>query len=250
MTEPADRAERSRDLRDALIGFVMASVGAAAMAALSYAVPFVSRNLGALVAVVFLYVPVFYAWRRHEDLVTYGFKAAPVGKGLVIGLGVPLLVFPLFLVAYVYFYDLVCDRGQAAWLRSLALPGRCLTWHGWSGMSAPLVDMELLELAFVQVVVIALPEELFFRGFLHHLLERALPPRRRVLGGGVGWALVLSSALFAVVHLIKLDPRGLSVFFPGLLFGWMRSATGSIMAGVICHALSNLLIHVLDGMFF
>ena len=36
------------------------------------------------------------------------------------------------------------------------------------------------------------------------------------------------------------DPRGLSVFFPGLLFGWMRSATGSILAGTICHALSNL----------
>jgi hypothetical protein len=30
----------------------------------------------------------------------------------------------------------------------------------------------------------------------------------------------------------------------------MRSATGSILAGTTCHALSNLLIHVLDGMFF
>jgi membrane protease YdiL (CAAX protease family) len=240
----------NRDLRDGLVGFAMAAAGAAAMAALSYAVPFVSRNLGALVAVVFLYVPVFYAWRRDEDLVTYGFRAAPIGKGVLLGVGVPLLIFPLFLLLYVYFYDLVCDRGQADWLRAMALPGRCLTWHGWDGVSAPAADMELLELAFVQVVVIALPEELFFRGFLHHLLERALPPRRRVLGGGIGWALVLSSALFAVVHLIKLDPRGLSVFFPGLLFGWMRSATGSIFAGTMCHALSNLFIHVLDGMFF
>lgn len=240
-----------RDLRDALVAFALAAVGAGALAALSYAVGFVAQNLGALVAVVFLYVPVYYASRRGEDLVTYGFRAAPIGKGLVLGLGVPLLlIFPVFALGYVWFYDLACEPGQAAWFKQLAQPGRCITWRGWDGVGAPEVDFELLKLAFVQVVVIALPEELFFRGFLHELLERAIPPRRRMFGGGVGWALVLSSALFAVIHLIRLDPRGLAVFFPGLMFGWMRSATGSILAGTICHAASNLLIHVLDSMFF
>ena len=238
------------EVRDALVAFAVACVGVAALAGLGRAVPFVGRNLGALVAVVFLYLPVYFGWRRKEELADYGFTRAPLGKGLLVGFGIPLLIFPLFAVLFVWFYDLVCSPGQEAWLRQLAMPGSCPRFRGWDGLKAPAIDLDLLELAFVQVVVIALPEELFFRGFIHQLLERAIPPRRRLWGGGIGWALVLSSALFAAGHLAAgLDPRRLAVFFPGLLFGWMRSATGSILAGTIAHALSNLYIHILERMF-
>ena len=245
-TPPAARA----DVRDALVAFALACVGVAALAGLGRAVPFVGRNLGALVAVVFLYLPVWYAWRRKEDLTDYGFRRDPLGKGLAIGFGAPLLVFPLFAICFVWFYDTVCGAEPGSWMRQLAIPGACARWRGWDGLKPPAIDLDFLELAFVQVVVIALPEELFFRGFIHRLLERAMPPRRRVWGGGIGWALVLSSALFAAGHLAAgLDPRRLAVFFPGLLFGWMRSATGSILAGTIAHALSNLYIHILERMF-
>jgi membrane protease YdiL (CAAX protease family) len=44
------------------------------------------------------------------------------------------------------------------------------------------------------------------------------------------------------------DPRTLATFFPGLLFGWMRSATGSILAPVMAHAASNVFIRLLDQM--
>ncbi len=243
-TPPAARA----DVRDALVAFALACVGVAALAGLGSAVPFVGRNLGALVAVVFLYLPVWYAWRRKEELTDYGFRRDPLGKGLAIGFGVPLVVFPLFAVGFVFFYDQVCEPNS--WMRQLAIPGACARWRGWDGLKPPVIDLDFLELAFVQVVVIALPEELFFRGFIHRLLERAMPPRRRVWGGGVGMALVYSSALFAIGHLAAgFDPRRLAVFFPGLLFGWMRSATGSILAGTIAHALSNLYIHILERMF-
>jgi len=246
VTESGSRS----DIRDALVAFAIACVGVTALAALGRAVPFVGRNLGALVAVVFLYLPVYYGWRRKEDLVDYGFRRDPVGKGLLIGFGVPLLIFPIFAFGFVYFYDVVCRAGQPLWMRQLAMPGTCPRFRGWSGIKAPAIDLDLLELAFVQVVVIALPEELFFRGFIHRLLEQAMPPKRRLWGGGIGWALVLSSALFAAGHLCAgLDPRRLAVFFPGLLFGWMRSATGSILAGTIAHAASNLYIHILERMF-
>jgi membrane protease YdiL (CAAX protease family) len=243
--------EPRSDLRDALAAFVLAFVSCVALGLVARVVPFASRNLGALVAIVFLYVPVFYAWRRSEDLYGYGFRAAPVGRGLAVGLGYVAIVFPLFAVAYVGFYDVVCHPHQAAWLRHLALPGKCPRWRGWAGVRAPAFDLDFLKHVFIQVVVTALPEELFFRGFLHHLLERRWPPRRRFLGGGIGLALVVSSALFALAHVaIWFDPHRLAVFFPGLLFGWMRSATGSIMAGTIAHASSNLFIDVLDRMFF
>ena len=40
-----------------------------------------------------------------------------------------------------------------------------------------------------------------------------------------------------LVHLPRTggDPRELIKFFPGLLFGWMRSSTGSILAGTLTH---------------
>lgn len=240
---------KRRDLQHALVAFAVASAGIIVLAQVSRAVPILRDNLGALVAIVFLYVPVFFARRRGEDLDDYGFHAAPVGKGLAFGLGGIAVVFPLFALGFVWFYDLACAPGSS--LAALAPPGLCPRYDGWAGAGWPDFDLAFAELAFVQLVVVALPEELFFRGFVHELCERAMPSKRRFLGGRVGWALVLSSALFAVGHLfVTFDLRRLAVFFPGLLFGWMRSATGSILAGTLFHAASNLFIHVLEGIFF
>lgn len=247
---PAPSGWRSKEARDALVAFGLACAGVAVFVALGAFVPFVDRNLGALFAVVFLYLPVYFAWRRGSHTRPAPPRAAPLGRGLAFGLGAPLVLFPIFAAAFVLFYDVVCRPGQVVWLHRLA-PRACAGWAGWGGIHAPHLDTDFLEFLFAQVVVTALPEELFFRGFLHELLERALPPRRRLLGGGVGWALVVSSALFALVHLATgPDPRRLSVFFPGLLFGWMRSATGSILAGTIAHASSNVFIRLLELMFF
>jgi membrane protease YdiL (CAAX protease family) len=58
---------------------------------------------------------------------------------------------------------------------------------------------------------------------------------------------VLSSLAFAAIHLPRTgDPRALMTFFPGLVFGWMRSSTGSLLPSVLMHASSNVLIYLLD----
>jgi membrane protease YdiL (CAAX protease family) len=92
-----------------------------------------------------------------------------------------------------------------------------------------------------QVVVIALPEEAFFRGYLQTSIERVFPPRRRILGAelGVGW--ILAAAIFAVGHVLTIrHPARLAVFFPALVFGWMRRRTGGVGASVLFHASCNL----------
>ena len=62
-------------------------------------------------------------------------------------------------------------------------------------------------------------------------------------------ALGVSSLMFALIHLPKHgDPRALATFFPGLLFGWLRSSTGSILAPTLTHAASNLLVVVVEKM--
>lgn len=93
-----------------------------------------------------------------------------------------------------------------------------------------------------QLLVIALPEEAFFRGFLQTSLDHAWPPRFRVLGANVGLGLLVSSAIFAVGHLLTTphQPARLAVFFPALLFGWLRARTGGIGAGMTFHALCNI----------
>jgi membrane protease YdiL (CAAX protease family) len=142
-------------------------------------------------------------------------------------------------------------------LAHLVPRGMCSRYGGLDALHAPPVTLMghtanqslSLEFCLVQLIVVALPEELFFRGFLLHLLEKRFPPKRRFLGGGIGLALVLSAAAFAIIHLPKDgDPRALATFFPGLMFGWMRSSTGSIMASTLTHAGSNILVRVLDLM--
>lgn len=236
----------NRDLAHAVTAFAVVGVAVAALVRIEVELPFVGHLGSALVAMLLLYAPLFAAWRRGEELHAYGFHLAPIGRGLALGLGVPLLVFPLFAAGYAGFYEVAC---ASEGLRVLAPPGTCVHWNAGRAGLAALDVGALAELAAVQLVVVALPEELFFRGFLLELLERAWPPRRRFLGGGVGLALVVSALMFASIHVPREgDLRTLATFFPGLLFGWMRSATGSILAPVLAHASSNVFIRALDRM--
>jgi membrane protease YdiL (CAAX protease family) len=228
----------TRDLRHAAIAFAVVLVLVAALVRIDYDVPLIGHLGSALVAVVFLYAPSVVAWRRGEDLDDYGFHAAPVAKGLRTALGAMAVIFPIFIAGYFVFYRVVCPSEL---FKRLAPIGACLAHN------TRLEPGAFAEFVAVQAIVVALPEELFFRGCLLTLLEKRFPPKRRLLGGGVGIALVLSAAAFALIHFPKDgDPRALATFFPGLLFGWMRSATGSIMASTITHASSNILVRVLD----
>jgi membrane protease YdiL (CAAX protease family) len=230
--------------RDAAYAFAAVLVLVTALVRIDVDVPLVGHLGSALVAVIFLYAPSVVAWRRRETIDDYGFHAAPIARGLGYGLGAAAVIFPIFVAGYFVFYGVVCHADA---LRTLAPGGACRAYHGFDAIHWPHLGSSFLEFVAVQAIVVALPEELFFRGCLLRLLEQRFPPKRRILGGGVGLALVISAAAFAVIHLPKDgDPRALATFFPGLLFGWMRSATGSILASTIAHASSNILIRVLD----
>lgn len=95
--------------------------------------------------------------------------------------------------------------------------------------------------ALGQLLVIALPEEAFYRGYLQTSLERELGKTVSVFGARVGWGIVLTSAIFALGHLFtELNPARLAVFFPSLVFGFLRARTGGIGASVLFHAMCNL----------
>jgi hypothetical protein len=93
-----------------------------------------------------------------------------------------------------------------------------------------------------QVLVIALPEEAFFRGYLQSALDGAWSAKRwRILGAELGPGWLLSAAIFAVGHLLTIPHVSrLAVFFPALLFGWLRARTNGVGAGILFHAACNL----------
>lgn len=239
-------AEARRAGRDALITWAVVAVLVAVLVRINITLPAIGHVGSALVAVLFLYAPVVVGARRGEDLAADGFHAAPLGRGLATAGTAIAVIFPIFALGYFAFYEIACHSDLLA---HLVPHGLCSRYGGLGALALPPPSWKLAEFCAVQFVVVALPEELFFRGFLLRLLERRFPPRRRWLGGGVGLALVLSAAAFAIIHLPKDgDPRALATFVPGLLFGWMRSATGSILASTVTHASSNILIHVLELM--
>lgn len=97
-----------------------------------------------------------------------------------------------------------------------------------------------------QVLAVALPEELFFRGYLQGRMERLWPARRRLFGAPFGKAILVASAVFAMAHFVgEYRPDRLGPFFPALLFGLLRTKTQSIVAPVSYHAFCNILSEML-----
>ena len=94
----------------------------------------------------------------------------------------------------------------------------------------------------VHLGLVALPEEWFFRGYLQTRLNQRTQRRWRVFGAEIGPGLLLSALAFALLHPILIPgAHRLLVFFPALVFGWLRARTGNIGASVVVHAACNLL---------
>jgi hypothetical protein len=240
-------------LVEPLVAFAAATAIASALFWTSRGVPFLAANLHGFIALVFLYVP-WGAARLSGQPFDYregGLRLDPVGRGLVT-CGLTLIVtWPIFIAGFFAFYGNAC-RPEAPALAQWWWESFAPLCPRWAGRDAPLTwprDFGLLALS--QVLVVALPEELFFRGYLYQRFLARWPARRRVLGAPVGRALLVTSALFALGHvLVDFQPGRLAVFFPGLVFGWMRARSGSIAAGTLYHALCNLLSDVLHETYF
>lgn len=86
--------------------------------------------------------------------------------------------------------------------------------------------------ALYQLAGIALPEEVYFRGFLQERLGNTIK------------GLLVVSLLFAFMHLPQLvfyrDPYALLTFFPSLVMGFLYLRTSNILPSAIFHCLSNI----------
>ena len=90
------------------------------------------------------------------------------------------------------------------------------------------IDIAFLFLSIAIVAPIA--EELFFRGYVLDAINRKHSD----------WtAIIWSAILFGLVHV---DPYSVgAIFIGGILWGWIRMRTGSLLPSIACHMMWNML---------
>lgn len=190
----------------------------------------------------FLYLPLYATRRRGEDWPDYGLSSRQLGADVRQFLAVGAVVFPLFVLGYWAFTE--------AWVRLPAEWAARLTPY----TAAPRFEFRLpdrfAEWVIDDLFVVALPEEFFYRGYLQTRLRDAWPRGRLFFGARLGPAFWVTAVLFALGHLAIFQVWRLGVFFPALLFGWMRERSNSVVGPALFHAAANLLIKILDASFF
>jgi membrane protease YdiL (CAAX protease family) len=219
------------ELAGAIRPLAVAALTTAFVTALSYGGP--AEHAASAVGLAFLGVTYWLTLRdpAEDGAARYGlslgglFDAAPLDWGKLVRSAASELGFALLVAAIVFPPFWV---GYRAWW-SPVMPFR----------AAPLSSVA--EDVLGQFLVIALPEEAFYRGYLQTRLDEAWPRRVRLLGAVVGPSLLVTSLVFALGHVAtEWHPSRLAVFFPSLLFGWMRARRGGVGASAAFHALCNL----------
>ncbi|MGC3997327.1 MAG: MXAN_2755 family glutamic-type intramembrane protease [Anaeromyxobacter sp.] len=241
--------------RRALVATWCLAVGGLALArGLSLLEPtgLLAANLAGVAAFLFIWLPDAKLRARGEGWDAYGLPHLSardpdtwraLGRGVRQGLLVCALILPPFAGLF---------AAYAAALPNLpaGLAHQLAPYVGTPHL-APRLPEGFATLALVQLLVVALPEELFYRGFLQTSWARGAPGRGvTVLGARLGAGFLWTQLLFAAGHLVVLQPWRLATFFPGLLFGWLRERTGGLVAPVVVHALSNLFLTTLEASFY
>lgn len=265
-----------RPAREAWVvwGLVIVSIGLAKSTI--GLVPFGGSIVGALAVALFLWAPgeANRFFGRDDD--DYGMSLRTWKRDFGFALAVMVVVFPLFAWGFRGFVWLLEHKLPGEWARHLVPYGASsrFTWRLPTQGPQPFVDTiaGFLKSAFsVELaaatreslragltlldkvagnIAVALGEEFFYRGYVMDRLQRAYPPRARLLGAPFGKAAVIQTVMFAAGHLLNPQAFRLGTFFPGLLFSWMALRSGGVVAGAIVHAGSNLLIATLEASAF
>jgi membrane protease YdiL (CAAX protease family) len=121
-----------------------------------------------------------------------------------------------------------------------------LLWHETLALALPKNPLADLAREFL---IVAFPEEVFFRAYLQSRWDLGWGKPWNLVGAWCGPGLPVQALLFAICHVASGDWRRASVFFFALLAGWLRARSGSVLAPAIYHAVANLWVRTLSASF-
>jgi len=204
-----------------------------------------------LVALVFLYVPVvaekWNGFRVSGDILFPAPLWPAIKRAALFSGGIIAVIYVFFLPGYH-----LCQTWLYHWFSSemlgMARPyGEFQPVHGIGGG----VALTILMQALYQLLCVGYAEEFFYRGYMQTRLNEVFDPNRfSLFGAQFGWSLPITAILFTIGHsLVTLQWWQPFIFFPALVFGWMRAKTGNILAAAIFHAFANTAMIILDHVY-
>ncbi|MEZ4320231.1 MAG: type II CAAX endopeptidase family protein [Myxococcota bacterium] len=191
--------------------------------------------------------------------------------------GVHEIVLALVPVLFMYMPVLACNlRGADSWSYPLALPAFrdsgpwlealklnamiigvvavpfVVLYHFWQTrvfgfeFEGTLPSQPLMLIGY-HLFFVAIPEEMFYRGYMQSRFDELWEPRWNVLGAKLGPGLLVTCVLFAFGHsIVQVQWWHFAIIVPSLAFGWLRTRTDNIIAGAFFHAWCNITVAFLD----
>jgi len=183
-------------------------------------IAWIGHSISTVVAILFIYTPVLVLWKRHRPIDFLDRHWRSFFIACLFFLAAALIIFPPFLLL-AHFWQIIIMGKQG--FKAAGLPN-------------------IMNVILFQLLLVALPEEFFFRGYFQSTIDKILKGRKRILGVDVGAGFLITAAVFAVAHtMVTYQWWHFSIFFPALLFGYLRLRTGSITAPILFHTASNVL---------
>ncbi|MGD2072815.1 MAG: type II CAAX endopeptidase family protein [Candidatus Thorarchaeota archaeon] len=177
----------------------------------------------------FLYPPYWYIKKKGLSLKSIGIKNMKsindIGLGLLIGV---LMLGANLIISFIIFEI----TGGGA--------------EGDAGLFQTSGPLEVIAWVLVMFFIVGLSEELLFRGFLQRRMDLYLRTRSK---NYKTWSLIITSFIFAAIHL---DMLGIPTrFVLGLFLGYLAQKKDySILAPTVAHGFNNAIVVVLVSLGF
>lgn len=193
-------------------------------------VPWIGEWLSLITAVILVYPAALHVLKKRLPVKFFERNLREIFYSLKIFLITALIIFPPFLLAAHLYQTQVFGLHLEAY--RFFLKG---------------------SMVLFQIFMVALPEEFFFRGYLQTRLKTKFSKTFRPFGLEalrVPTAVPLTCLIFAASHsFITFQWWHFAIFFPSLVFGWLREKTGGLIAPILFHASCNVLVAILGRVY-
>ncbi len=163
---------------------------------------------------------------RREPLAEIGFQAPAAGRLIMLGVGMAVVMYAGSIALSLAFQQFGIEQNQAEQFKKQF----SLTSGDTIGQLLFLIGGGLLA---------PIGEETLFRGYVFNAIRLTFLPKR----WGIALAYLVSALLFASIHIFGVTQGAAAlvvpIFFIALVLAWGMHRTGSLLPGIVAHALFN-----------